>query len=229
MTVKMYDLVGADISRPFSPHCWKIAWAAAHKGLPLERVPVAFGEIRSLEGGAVHTLPTVRIGDSLITDSFAIALYLDEAWPERPSLFAGEGGRAMARFIERWTNLVLHAYIGPAVIMDVHTLLRAEDRQYFRQSREKRFGRKLEELPLGRDDRLASFRAGLEPLRSVLALQPWLGGDVPLFCDYIVAGAFQWARIVSRVALLEESDPVAEWFDRCLALYDGMARRVSAA
>ena len=39
MTILLYDLVGNDPMRPFSPHCWKIALSLAHKGLPFESVP----------------------------------------------------------------------------------------------------------------------------------------------------------------------------------------------
>ena len=229
MSITLYELVGSDPSRPFSPHCWKIAWALAHKGLDFERVAVPFTAIPGLEGGAVKTVPTIRDGELLITDSFAIALYLDEAYPARPSLFGGEGGRAMARFVERWTNLTVHAYVGQAVLMDIHGCLDAEDQAYFRQSRETRYGRRLEDVPVARDERLTAFRASLEPLRATLAVQPWLGGDDPLFCDYIVAGAFQWARVVSPYPLLENADPVAEWFARCLGLYGGLGRQAAAA
>ena len=56
MSITLYELVGSDPSRPFSPHCWKIAWALAHKGLDFERVAVPFTAIPGLEGGAVKTV-----------------------------------------------------------------------------------------------------------------------------------------------------------------------------
>jgi glutathione S-transferase len=34
---------------------------------------------------------------------------------------------------------------------------------------------------------------------------------------------FQWARIVSAFQVLEQSDPIASWRDRVLALYGGLA------
>jgi hypothetical protein len=39
MRILLYELVGSDPRRPFSPHCWKIAMALAHKGLAFECVP----------------------------------------------------------------------------------------------------------------------------------------------------------------------------------------------
>ena len=81
----------------------------------------------------------------------------------------------------------------------------------------------------GRETRVDAFRASLEPLRSMLTYQPFIGGQAPLYCDYIVFGAFQWARITSPFVLLAEDDPVAAWFERCLDLHDGLGRGVTAA
>lgn len=229
MTILLYDLVGRDPARPFSPHCWKVAFALAHKGLPYESVPTPFTSVKAVESGAVGIVPVIRDGDRIVGDSFEIARYLEETYPDRPSLFGGEGGKALARFIERWTLLNVHAYLGTAVLMDIHDCLDPADQAHFRTTREKRYGKALEEVPAGRDERLASFRAGLEPLRSMLTYQPFLGGESPLFADYIVAGAFQWVRVMSPYRFLEADDPVSVWFERCLDLHNGLARRVSAA
>lgn len=229
MTILLYDLVGADRQRPFSPHCWKVAFALAHKGLGFESVPTPFTAVASVENGVCGTVPVIRDGERVVGDSFDIALYLEEAYPDRPTLFGGEGGRAMARFVERWSQLTVHPYLGAAALVDIHDCLAPEDQAFFRASRENRFGRRLEEIPVGRDDRLAAFRASLEPLRSMLGYQPFIGGGSPLFADYIVAGAFQWVRVVSSYPFLAAADPVAHWFARCLDLHDGLGRRVAAA
>jgi glutathione S-transferase len=229
MTILLYDLVGRDASRPFSPHCWKAAMALAHKGLDFESMPTPFTAVPGVEDGASKIVPVIRDGDKTVSDSFAIALYLEEAYPDRPTLFGGEGGKAMARFIERWSQLTIHSYLGSAALMDIHDVLAPEDQEYFRKSREARFGKRLEEVPAGREAGLATFRASLEPLRSTLSYQPWIGGTSPLFADYIVFGAFQWVRIISPFQTLAADDPVAEWFGRCLDLHRGIGRKVPAA
>ena len=93
----------------------------------------------------------------------------------------------------------------------------------------KRFGKPIEQVPADREQMLETFRAALEPLRNMLSYQPFIGGASPLFADYIVFGAFQWARIVSPFKVLATDDPVAAWFERCLDLHDGAGRRVAAA
>ncbi|MHB2265712.1 glutathione S-transferase family protein [Aliihoeflea sp. PC F10.4] len=229
MTILLYDLVGEDPSRPFSPHCWKVAFALAHKGLDFQSVPTPFTAVAGVEGGRHGTVPVIRDGAETVGDSFQIALYLDKAYPDRPTLFAGAGGEAMARFVERWSQTVVHGYLGAAALMDIYDVLAPEDQTFFRKSREARFGKKLEDIPVGRDAGLDGFSKSLEPLRSTLSYQPFIGGQTPLFCDYIVASAFQWVRITSPFAFLTREDPVHEWFERCLDLHDGLGRKVSMA
>ncbi|MDW9594701.1 glutathione S-transferase family protein [Sinorhizobium meliloti] len=229
MTRKLYALSGTDTSRPFSPHVWKTKLSLAHKGLTFDIAPVGFTEIPRLEQGATKIVPLLRDGEKLVSDSFDIALYLEEAYPDRPPLFSGEGGKAMARFVEGWSQTTLHPAIGRIAIMDIHDSLDPIDRAYFRASREERFGRPLEAVAeAGRGD-LETFSVKLEPIRHMLKFQPFLGGDRPLFADYIVFGALQWARIVSPHRLLAAGDVVTDWFERCLDLHDGLGRSVTAA
>ena len=42
MALKLFELVGAESNRPFSPYCWRIRMALAHKGLDAELVPWRF-------------------------------------------------------------------------------------------------------------------------------------------------------------------------------------------
>jgi glutathione S-transferase len=229
MTILLYDLVGEDSARPYSPHCWKTAMSLAHKGLAFERVPTQFLEVPAVENGVSKTIPVIRDGDKVVVDSFDIALYLDEAYPDRPTLFGGEGGKAMARFIERWSQMTLHPYLGSAALMDIYGRQNEANKTYFRKSREARFGKPLEAVAAIRESGLATFHASLEPLRSMLTYQPFIGGDAPLYPDYIVFGALQWVRVTSPFQYLEADDPVAAWFERCLDLHGAIGRTVDAA
>ena len=229
MTILLYDLVGHDVARPFSPHCWKTKMALAHKGLTATKVPTRFLEVPKVERGVSKTVPVIRDGERVVADSFAIALYLEDAYPERPTLFGGEGGKAMARFIERWSQLTIHPYIATVALTDLHAMQDEPNAAYFRENREQRYGKRLEDVVANRDAGLSAFRAALEPLRSTLTYQPFIGGEAPLFADYIVFGALQWGRIASPFRLLDDSDSIARWFERCLDLHGGVGRQVVAA
>lgn len=225
----LYSLCGADESRPFSPHCWKVVLALKHKGLDFIEKPTPFTQIPTLENGFSKTVPILRDGNELIRDSFDIALYLEERYPNRPTLFGGEGGKALSRFIERFSQSIVHPAIVGIAVADIHDMLDETDQVYFRSTREKALGRTLEEFREERQAAIAAFAAKLEPVRQTLAFQPFLGGEAPLFADYILFGALQWMRITAAAEVFAADDPVGNWFERCLDLHEGVGRSVTAA
>ena len=225
----LYSLCGVDPARPFSPHCWKVVMALDHKGLSFVAMPRPFTAIPEIEGGATTTVPLLNDSGQLVKDSFAIALHLEEAYPERPTLFAGEGGKAVARFVEGYSQMVLHPAITRIAVKNIHDMIDEQDRGYFRTSREERLGMRLEDLAAGRQAEIVAFPAKLEPLRHMLKHQPFLGGAAPLFADYIVFGALQWLRITSGIEFLDGDDPASVWFERCLDLHQARGRSVTAA
>ena len=93
-----------------------------------------------------------------VVDSWAIANYLEDSYPDRPSLFGGEGGRAMARMLNWWGDLSIVGGIFPLIIADIPLNLKPVDAAYFRKTREARFGKPLEEIMSGRDKAVEGFR-----------------------------------------------------------------------
>src|SRR6202795_1394169 len=205
MALKLFELVGTDEQRPFSPFSWRTRMALApHKS---DKVPVLID------------------GDSSVADSWAIANYLEDNYPDRPSLFGGEGGRAMGRMMNWWGDIAVVGGMFPLIVADIPGHLKPVDAAYFRKTREARFGKPLEEVGAGRDKSVEGFRRALQPMRLTLKTQNYLGGDAPNYADYIVFGAFQWARVVSPFKLLSKGDPVFAWREKLLDAFDGMARQ----
>ena len=199
--------------------------ALAHKGLDCDARATRFTEISSICDGERETLPTIEDGDKVVSDSWSIVIYLDAAYPDRPSLFGGDAGKTLTTFVQNWVTAELHSGVIRMVVLDILEHLAPEDRDYFRATREKRFGKPLEQVQAGREDRLDAFRARLNPLRSTVKASPFIGGERPMYADYLVFGAFQWARSISPFRLLADDDPIAAWFGRCLDLYDGLGRK----
>jgi len=224
MAIVFYDLAGQD-QRNFSPFCWRTRMALAHKGLDYEHRGVAFTAIKNVGGPDYRTVPIIEDDGQLVGDSNAIAEHLEAQYPDRPSLFGGAAGRGLCNFVHGWTNSVVHAGVAPLVLMDIYAHVRTEDKDYIRASREKIFGRPLEEIQAGREDRVEAFRAVLTPLRLTVRRQAFLGGETPNYADYIVFGAFQWARTISDFRILAEDDPVFAWFLHVGDLFDGLGRK----
>ncbi len=223
MPITLYDLAGADDNHRFSPHCWRARMALAHKGLEVNAVPWRFTEKDAIAKTGQGATPVIVDGERWVHDSWDIALYLDEAYPDRPALFDGPQSMAHAQFIRRWCDRVVHPGIIKLILVDIFDGLHEKDQPYFRESREKRFGMTLEDFVADPEAFLPQFRQSLTPLRVTLTDQPFLGGEQPSFADYIVFGAFQWARTCSSLELVEADDPIADWRGGLLGLYGGLA------
>jgi glutathione S-transferase len=227
MARKLYDLAGADPARRFSPYCWRAKLALAHKGLDVEAIPWRFSDKDVIAFSGQGRVPVLVDGEKVVADSWAIANYLEDNYPG-PSLFGGDAARAVTRLVNSWADTVLVGAIARVVLMDIYQHIHEKDRAYFRQSREQRFGKTLEEVAADRDGNVAALRQLLEPVRVTLAQQPFLGGETALYADYIVFGNLQWARCISTIPLLAKDDPIAAWRARILDAFGGLARNAPA-
>ena len=224
MTRKLFELCGTETERVFSPFCWRTRMALAHKDIKAETIPWRFSERDAIAPHQSNKVPVFIDGETSVADSWAIANYLEDTYPDRPSLFGGEGGRAMGRMLNWWGDTVVLGGIFPMIAADIHGHLRPADQAYFRKTREARLGKTLEQAAANRDEAVEVFRQSLTPMRLTLKTQPWLGGASPNYADYIAFGPFQWARAISPFKLLKEDDPIYAWREKLLDAFGGMAR-----
>ena len=224
MTIQLYDLAAADPKLRFSPYCWRVKMALAHKGLVWEEIPWHFTEKDRLPDPNAGTVPVLVDDGETVSDSWKIAEYLDERYPQKP-LFDSAQARSEALLIKFWIERTVHPFITRMGVGDFLSTLHEKDKAYFRQSREKRFGMPIEQFMQTRDQARDGFRDALEPLRAMLAEQPYVAGNSPGYADYIVFGILQWMRCGSPYASLRQDDAVFEYRERLLDLYDGFARK----
>ena len=222
MTIQLYDLIGKDPLRPFSPHCWKSKMMFAHLGLEVETVPTRFTQIGVGDMADVKSVPTICDGSLVLVDSFEIARHYAGGTP----LMGGSNGEGLVRFVESWSQSRLHTWIGGWAMLDIHDSLDIEDQVFFRTKREKMFGKTLEEIVANREQTVPELVQRLMPMKMMLGKQKFIGGDEPNFADYIPFGAFQWLRIVSGLEMIPKDHPVMDWFNRCLDLHNGLGRSV---
>jgi glutathione S-transferase len=224
MSLQLYDLAGAEPERRFSPYCWRTKLALEHKGLTARTIPWRFSDKSVIAFSGQGGVPVLVDGDRVVSDSWAIATYLEETYPDRPSLFGGPSAMAVGRFINCWADGVLVPAIARLLAIDIFAHLHEKDRKYFRASREERFGMTLEEASANREVKVGGLRQSLEPMRAMLGTQAYFGGDRPAYADYIVFGVFQWARCISEFPLLTRDDPVSVWCGRILHEFVDLVR-----
>lgn len=223
MAITLYELVGQN-DRRFSPYCWRTRMALAHKGLEYETVPVRFTDKPLIAFSGQERVPVIRDGATVVSDSWDIAQYLEDAYPSAPSLFGGATGRGLARFLNAWTDRTLHAALIRLVIGDILAHVDPADRTYFIDSRSARFGAPPDEVQTRTPQDIKAFGSAVATIRAGLEGQDFLSGAAPAYGDYIAFGAFAWARAISAWSLLERDDPVHAWRERMLDLFGGMPR-----
>lgn len=221
----LYDLQLAS-GCTISPFVWRTKYALAHKGFDIDIVPGGFTGILERTGGRSERVPVIVDDGEWVLDSWVIAEYLDEKYPDRPMLFEGPGMKVLTKFIDGW---LWRTAIGPwfrCYILDYHDLSLPQDQEYVRWSREQWFlgGQKLEEVQAGREDRLPLVPPQLEPLRQLLRDTRWLGGDTPNYADFSALATFLWTASVATTPPLTEADPLRDWLDRGFDLYGGLGR-----
>lgn len=222
-TIKLYELV-IENGCPISPYVWRTAFALAHKGLSRESIPVGFCDIPAIAGGGYKTVPIIEDGATVICDSWAIADYLDQTYPDRP-LFASASERSLAEFFDNWFLLDVMRRMFGLYVLDIHDQARPEDQDYFRRSREGFLnGAPLETIVSDRESRVPALREALAPLRMALSSRPWIGGAQPGYADYIALGGFLWAASVATLPPLANDDPLLDWLNRGFDLYGGLGR-----
>jgi glutathione S-transferase len=227
MAITLYELQGTN-DRRFSPYAWRSKLALAHKGLtPDEIVPAKFTEKAKIEFSGQGRTPILVDGDKVVPDSWAIACNLEDTYPDRPSLFGGEASRGLAKFLNAYADGVMLGGIARQILWDVFQNVDTVDRDYFRETRQGRFGKTIEEIRDNRDQERPTWEAILAALRATLKDQPFFcGGAPPAYADYIIMGTFIWPRCTSAYPMLPQGDdPVHAWRERMLDLHGGQCRK----
>jgi glutathione S-transferase len=225
MPLIMYERIGHQNRRP-SPFSWRIYYALAHKGVPVEYRAVRFADvetIRSLSGQ--DKVPVMIDGETVIHDSWNIATHLETRFPDHPSLFGGGFGRALTRQINFWSDITLGVAIRRLIAADFIYCLAPEDRAYYRRSREAQFGCTLEEYCVDRERWVGEFAATIAPLEQTLTEQPYIAGAEPAYADYVVFSALQYGRLGSPHELLTAGTAVRRWHDTLISRFDGLGER----
>ena len=204
--------------------------ALAHKGLESTSIVegVGFSEKHKLEFSNQELVPVIKDDDMIISDSWDIAVYMEKSYDSSSSLFGTTGDFSQVKFISSWVDSQLHPLIARCVVRDILDVISPSEHEYFRKSREKRFGKRLEDVVADRENTRTILKQTLYPLRKALEIAPFLGGENPNFSDYAIFGAFMWAKVTSSFQLLESSDPIYNWRERMLSLYDGLAKKAPA-
>ena len=221
-TITLYDLALRE-GQTISPFVWATKYAIRHKGFDIDLVPGGFTGIMERTGGRSERLPVIVDDGKWVLDSWLIAEYLDETYPDRPTLIGSKQVEIATKFMEGWLwSTVLREWM-PNIVKDYRDMVRPEDWDYVTKTRTPP-GKTLEEVQAGREERLPLIPPKLELLRTTLRETPWLGGDAPNYTDFRLLSVFLFMAAVATTPVLTDDDPIRDWVDRGFDLYGGLGR-----
>jgi glutathione S-transferase len=211
MSLIVYERVGHNGCQP-SPFSWRTRYALAHKELDAEYWPTRFCDVETIQKLSGQRLVPILIdGHTVVNDSWNIATYLEERFPDRPSLFGDSASRAVTRLVNHWADTTFHLPLRMLIFPDFIGCLCPEDRDYFLRSREKEFGMTVEQVR-GQGARWRKeFETACLPLERLLGEQEFIRGHSPRYADYIVFSNFLQAHACGHTDLLRPGSPIARW------------------
>lgn len=225
--MKLYDLALADADVRPSPYCWLAKFALLHKGVEFETVPLRFAEKHNYPDKDHGKLPVLVVGDETIIESAAIVAWLEKN-VAGPAFVETDAERAAADFYQAWVFANVFPHMARLIMLRIWVAAHDDDKEYFRASREERFGMSLEEFAAAPGAK-GDLEKALQTLAAPLARRKFLGGEKPNLSDYILFSPFMWQRSTTTETLYEAPQAVDAWKERMLDLFDGYARKAKSA
>jgi glutathione S-transferase len=211
MSLIVYERVGHNGCQP-SPFSWRTRYALTHKDLDVEYRRMRFCDVETIQRLSGQRLVPILIdGDTVVNDSWNIATYLEDRFPDRPSLFGESASRAVTRLVNHWADTTFHLPLRMLIFPNFVQCLCPEDRDYFLRSRENEFGMTVEQIREQGARWRKKFEAACLPLERLLREQDFIGGHSPRYADYIVFSDFLQAHVCGHTDLLRPGSPIARW------------------
>jgi glutathione S-transferase len=227
--IELFEVSGEDPLLVFSPFCWRVRLALAHKGLKANFHAVSYVDKKQISFSEQDLLPVIRDGQTVLHDSFAIISYLDRQYPHA-TLGMGAVAGQRARMIDLIAHQELLFGLFRLLVLRILRLLPASDSTYFRNKHESVLGMTLEAFA-DESTGIALVQRAIAPFETHLHSSLFFDGEEPGAVDILIGGFFFWAWVL-RLTPWVSSPGVSAWFDRMLDRYEsaiGPVRRAPSS
>jgi glutathione S-transferase len=170
------------------------------------------------DGSPFYTLPAIHdpsTGTSL-ADSYLIAEYLEETYPNTPSIFP-HGTKSLQHAFQFSSFGERLGFIRSVILASIYLKLGTQrNQEYFRRAKELAFGgqRTLEEMRAEKEALWDKFRDGLNKIDECLAKTddkgPFVMGDTISWADFYISGYLMSFKVVWGEDSEEWKD-IASW------------------
>ncbi|KAH9942894.1 hypothetical protein B0H21DRAFT_695862 [Amylocystis lapponica] len=212
-----YDIPSAVVKdSAWSPNTWKTRFVLNYKGIAHKTVWVEYPDIARVcqeigaaptstteDGSPLYTLPAIHDPSTKtsVSDSAAIARYLDKTYPDTPVVIPA-GTAALHAALDTAIATTVQTRLLKVMMLPTNNQLNPVSEAFFRRTREERLG-KLEALsPPGpiRENNWAEVRKALGTVAQWMAANgeetSFFLGDTIRYADIVVAGWLVWVKKV---------------------------------
>ncbi|KAL1931682.1 hypothetical protein VTP01DRAFT_9825 [Rhizomucor pusillus] len=195
--IRLYDLYLDTLGEIWSPNTCKTRFALNVKGIEYETEWLTFAGVHSAipkvtKTGKKPTVPVIedlKHGGKAVQESWEIAQYLEEAYPDYPSLFHGNAG--VHYFFHNYCTHNILTKVFKLCVLKIHSRITPKELQdWFRQDRETQFKMTLEEFAGDENQHIKVLSHNLGPVGRVLTSYPYLTGDKVGWADVVLAAYF---------------------------------------
>ncbi|KAF8131582.1 hypothetical protein EV363DRAFT_1330442 [Boletus edulis] len=211
----LYDLPSRLPGNSWSFNTAKPRFVLSYKNLPFNTVWVEYPDIAPMmkeigaspdkrrDGSEQYTVPVLSDPNTgaLITDSWTIAVYLDETYPEKPVF--PKGSRGLIRSFDTAVGVLMSASFGFSILR-VSEILNERSQEYFVTTREALLGEKVDEWSPEGPKRDAHWEAIEKKLYGSAKIWyeetggKWVMGDTFSYADIILAVYSLWFKRIYR-------------------------------
>ncbi|CAE6477970.1 hypothetical protein ACGC1H_002714 [Rhizoctonia solani] len=211
--IVFYDLVGVD-GDSWSPNPYKTRLTLNFKGLPYRIEYIAFPDIepKLKELGVApvsdtyprYTLPVIADPSNdpngkptYVSDSFKIALYLDDKYPtpKYPAIFS-PGTRSLQDLLVTQYVPTIHAHIVPIIMPKMLHLLDARSAEYIQRHRSEKFKALSDDLAAQKwadaREKFVALNKSVELNDGTKDAGPFITGNVVSFIDFSLGSLIYW-------------------------------------
>lgn len=168
-------------------------------------------------------LPVLKDGDHYVPDSWDIAVYLEKKVPS-PSIFPG--GIAEHENFREYVKVELQVNVLKWLLPQVPAILDERGAEYFKRTREQKFGQTLEEVSKGGDEKFLPLLKDkmTRVFHALKDSEAYIFGKDFGYADCLILGLCHWINRVDSgkfLTFLELDDQgrFTAWHKRCEPYY----------
>ncbi|CAO0797541.1 unnamed protein product [Mucor circinelloides] len=215
----------------WSPNTCKTRYALNLKNVPYETKWVNFDDIKTVipaitKSDKRPTVPIIVHNGKPVVDSWHIAHYLEEQFPNNPSLF--HGNVATHKFFQHYSDKHINSAIYRLVLLEIQRSTGDQELQdWFRKDREAGMrGKTLEQFAGDANENIAKLKTGIALVSAHLREFLFVTGERPGWADVALLSHLTFL-VALKPEIFEEhvlcDENIRAWWNRTEYIRNGVA------